>query len=162
MVGLVVNVIGWLGYSRIILKADNEPAIQALVRQSLEVIKVEVKEVEQVTNENPPAYDSQANGGTEVGVRIVRGMVRTLELCLEARINKHIPVGQPMMALWLTSVLCFFAFRSAASPGVSRMGAPRGIGIRKKVTLLSSMSRSNMASRGLTPDESGRIPPLAV
>ena len=80
VVDLVVNIIEWLGHSRLILKADNEPAIQALIRQALEMIKVEVKEVDQVTSESPPAYDSQANGGTEVGARIVSGMLRTIQL----------------------------------------------------------------------------------
>ena len=126
VVGLVLNVVEWLGYSRIILKADNEPAIQALVRQSLEMVKVEVKEVEQVTRESPPAYDSQANGGTEVGVRIVRGQLRTLKLCLEARIDKQIPVGHPIMA-WLLEHACLILTATVkGSDGITAWTRVRG------------------------------------
>jgi hypothetical protein len=102
---MVVDDIEWLGHTRIILKTDNEPAVQALAKQALELAKVEVKELEQATTENPPAYDSQANGGTEVGVRVIRGMMRTLKLCLEQRLDKHIPVSHPVMA-WLLEHVC--------------------------------------------------------
>ena len=105
VVDLVVNIIEWLGHSRLILKSDNEPAVKALVRASLEMAKVEVKAIEQITSESPPAYDSQANGGTEVGVRVIRGLLRTLKLCLESRIDKHIPVGHPIVA-WMLEHVC--------------------------------------------------------
>jgi hypothetical protein len=101
----VVKIIEWLGHSRLMLKSDNGPAVKALVRASLEIAKVEVKEIEQITSESPPAYDSQANGGTEVGVRVIRGLLRTLKLCLESRIDKHIPVGHPVVA-WMLEHIC--------------------------------------------------------
>ena len=72
----------WLGYTRVILKADNEPAVQALVRRVLELAKVECKDFEQLTREQPAAYDSQSNGGTEVGVRLNRGLLTIVQLCL--------------------------------------------------------------------------------
>ena len=75
--GLVTNMIirdgEWLGHTRFILKADNEPALQALVKAVLQMIKIDCKHVEQVSAEAPPTYDSQANGGIEVGIRIVLG-----------------------------------------------------------------------------------------
>ena len=72
---MAVNDAEWLGHTRVIMKADNEPAVQALVHQSFELAKVEVKDLEQATRENPPAYNSQANGGTEAGVRVIRGLL---------------------------------------------------------------------------------------
>ena len=48
---------------------------------------------------------AQANGGIEVGVQIVRGMLRTLKLCLEQRIDKHMPVSHPVVA-WLLEHAC--------------------------------------------------------
>ena len=33
----------WLGHTRIIVKADNEPAIQALARRAIELAKIELK-----------------------------------------------------------------------------------------------------------------------
>ena len=47
-----------MGHTRIIPKADNEPAIQALARRATELAKVELKDVEQVSKEDPLAYDS--------------------------------------------------------------------------------------------------------
>ena len=41
-----------------------------------------------------------SNGGTEVGVGIMRGMFRTMELCLEERLDKTMPVDHPFVA-WL-------------------------------------------------------------
>ena len=41
-----------------------------------------------ISKEDPAPYDSQGNGGIEVGVMILRGLFRTLKLCLEARLGK--------------------------------------------------------------------------
>ena len=90
----------WLGHTRIIVKADNEPSIQALARRAIELAKVEIKDLDQVSKEDPVAYDSMTNGGTEVGVGLMRGLFRSVKLCLEQRINKQIPVDHPMIA-WL-------------------------------------------------------------
>ena len=40
VVSRVVAAVEWLGYSRIMIKSDNEPAIRGLVRESLKAIKV--------------------------------------------------------------------------------------------------------------------------
>jgi hypothetical protein len=102
--GIVVDKIltdlEWLGHTRIIVKADNEPAIQALARRAIELAKIELNDMEQVSNEDPVAYDSMTNGGTEVGVRLLRGLFRSVKLCLEARIDMDIPVDHPMIA-WM-------------------------------------------------------------
>ena len=96
----VVQDVAWLGHTKLIIKADGEPALQALVKRVLEVARVECPEAESISKENPPAYDSQANGSIETGIRLVRGLFRTIKLCTEARLNKHIPVDHPIMA-WL-------------------------------------------------------------
>ena len=46
-----------------------------------------------ISQEHPPAYDSQSNGGVEVGVKLIRGFFLTLKLCTEARIDKFNPRG---------------------------------------------------------------------
>ncbi len=97
--------LAWLGHTRIIVKADGEPALQALVHRVMELAKVDFKDLEQMTKEDPATYDSQSNGGTEVGVRLVRGMLRTIKLCLEQRIDKYIPVDHPVMA-WMVEHVC--------------------------------------------------------
>ena len=79
---LVADDIAWLGYTKLIIKSDNEPALLALVRQVLNKVMADPQALEQASQESSPEYDSQANGGTEIGVKLVRGLFRTLKLCL--------------------------------------------------------------------------------
>ena len=51
---MVLRDVEWLGHTRFILRADREPAIQALVKAALEMIKIECKHVEQASAETPP------------------------------------------------------------------------------------------------------------
>ena len=76
---LIVADIEWLGHTRVILKSDNEPSILALRRRVARMLKMNESFVN-VQEENPVAYDSQSNGGIEVGIRIIRGFYRTLKL----------------------------------------------------------------------------------
>ena len=100
VVDRILQDLEWLGHTRLILKADNEPSIQALARRSIELAKIELKDLDQVSKEDPVAYDSMTNGGTEIGVQLLRGLFRTVKLCLEQRIDKQIPVDHPMTA-WM-------------------------------------------------------------
>ncbi len=100
VVGLVVDAVKWLGYPKMILKSDGENAVVKLVKKSLDEIKCGVEGIESVTSEESPPYDSQANGGTEVGIRAVRGLFRTLKLNLEERLGREVPPNHPLMA-WL-------------------------------------------------------------
>ena len=72
----------------------------ALIKRSLEDIRVTVGNVAQVTMEHPPTYDYKSNGGIETGVRIIRGQFRTFKLCLESRIGKRIPIDHAII-IWL-------------------------------------------------------------
>ncbi len=47
-----------------------------------------------------PECDCQSNGGTEVGIRAVRGLFRTMRLCLEKRIVHRVPPNHPLTS-WL-------------------------------------------------------------
>ncbi len=99
-VGLVVSAVSWIGHVKVILKSDGEPAILKLVKKSLEEIKTKVEDMETATREQSHPRDSQSNGGTEVGIRIVRGLFRTLRLCLEKRVGHRIPPNHPLTP-WL-------------------------------------------------------------
>ena len=79
---LIVADLDWMGHTKLIVKADNERAIKAVKERVIKIIRERSPGVANVQEESPPAYDSQANGGTEVGVRIVRGLFRTMKLCL--------------------------------------------------------------------------------
>ena len=94
---LVVRAVEWLGHTKLILKADNEPALRTLIEQSLEEIRIKVRGVSQISVEHPPRYDSQSNGGVETGVRFIRWQFRTFKLCLEARICKIVPIKHALV-----------------------------------------------------------------
>ena len=87
------------------MKSDNGPATQALVARVLELAKIECKDFVQMTKEQSAAYDSQSNGGTQVGIRLVRGLPRTIKLCLGARVGKYIPVDHAVMP-WMIEHVC--------------------------------------------------------
>ena len=97
----LVDDIAWLGYTRILLRSDNEPAIVALLKESLKALRIEGV-VEQASGEHPPPYDSQANGCIEIGVKSVRGHMRTLQVALQSTIGYKIPCRHPIMS-WLAS-----------------------------------------------------------
>ena len=96
----LVGDIAWLGYSRIILNSDSKPAIVRLLKDALKALRVEG--IEQACEEHPPPYDPQANGGIEVGVKLVKGQFRTMCSALEAKVGYKIPVAHPIIA-WLVS-----------------------------------------------------------
>ena len=102
---LVADAVAWIGHTKLIIKADNEASLQALVIRSLEVIRVKCEKVQNVSKEQPPKYDSQSNGATEVGVQLIRGLFRTLKLCLEARIGKFVPINHALIP-WLLEHTC--------------------------------------------------------
>ncbi len=126
---LVANIVAedilWLGHVELIVKADNEPALQALVTRVLEVVRVKGA-LSKVTREEPAKYDSQSNGGTEVGVRLVRGLFRTLKLCLEARVDRYIPVDHALIP-WLLQHTCLLLNTKTRGPdGLTPWARARG------------------------------------
>ena len=95
---LIADDIKWMGHAKIALKYDNEGSLRALIKQVVKILHEDSPtpvvegadwDGQGVMHENPPTYDSQSNGGTEIGVRLVRGLFRTLRLCLEARLGKR-------------------------------------------------------------------------
>ena len=96
----VIDDLKWLGYSKVILKSDNEPAIVKLLSESLKALRIEG--IEQAMEEHPPPYDPQANGGIEIGVKLVKGHLRTMRSALEARVGYRVPVSHPLMS-WLVT-----------------------------------------------------------
>ena len=99
-VDAIVESVLWLGYSRVIRKSDNEPAIMKLLQEGLGALKV--GGVDQASEEHPPPYDPQANGAVEAAVKQVKVRFKTLKLCLERRIGKRIPPKHPITA-WLVA-----------------------------------------------------------
>ena len=83
-----------LGYRRIILKSDQEPAILALKNEIRKNIK------EEVVFEESPVGESQSNGMIERAVRDVKAQIRTMKEALDARYG--IRIGNEIHAMaWL-------------------------------------------------------------
>ena len=79
-----------------------------LVIEALKALRI--SGVERVSEEKSVQYDPQTNSSAETGVRLVKGSIRTLQLCLERRLGFRIPVTHPIVS-WLVShaadVRCF-------------------------------------------------------
>lgn len=58
-----------------------------------------------VTTEHPATYNSQSNGRADTCVWIVRGMFRTLKLCIGGRISTIIPINRAVIP-WLLDDTC--------------------------------------------------------
>ena len=94
-VSRIVEAVRWLGFSRIILKSDNEPSIRALVKDALAAVRVEC-DIDEAKPEHSTPYDSQSNGGIENAIRNLRRQMRSIRSCLEERISAKI---EPTSAL---------------------------------------------------------------
>ena len=129
----VVSSLSWLGHARIILKSDGEPAIKALVKRVIELAKVEVKSLDQISSETSAAHDSQSNGSTEVGVQLVRGLFRTLRLCLEERINKLIPATHALTAWLVEHAALLYTASVRGEDGHTAWGRARGRAFRQQL-----------------------------
>ena len=88
-----------LGYYRLHLKSDQEPAIVALreaVKAALADEKIEVMP------EESPLGESQANGEVENSVRMIKAQVRKLRLSLESRYKVKLREDHPIIP-WLVA-----------------------------------------------------------
>ena len=108
--------IAWLGWSRVIIRSDNEPALVKLVIETLKTLKV--NGLEQASAEGSVPYDPQSNGAAEAAVGILKGSLRTLILGLERQIGARVPVTHPIVT-WLV--------RHAAMLRTLRVKGPDGL-----------------------------------
>ena len=90
----VVRNIASLGYKKVTLCSDQEPAILDLIEGIIAARK------EPTIPQNSPVGESQANGLVERAFRSVKDQVRTLRLALQKRVGCRIPVGHPIMT-WI-------------------------------------------------------------
>ena len=77
--------IGALGYNRIVLKSDQEPAIKDLKA------RVKAERGEEIIMEESPAYEHRSNGEVERAIQTVQGQIRTLKSALESRYAWQMP-----------------------------------------------------------------------
>ena len=91
---VVKDTIDQLGYKKLILKSDGEPAILALKE------KVKAEREEDIILENSPAHDSQSNGEIEQAIQSWQGQCRTVKSAFETRCKRKLPNNHPLFP-WL-------------------------------------------------------------
>ncbi len=154
---LVLKDILWLGHTKLILKGDNERSLQALIGQVMQKLRVEFKNGENVTKEDPAKYDSQSNGGIEVGVMLVRGLFRTLKLCLESRIDQFITVGHPVVP-WLLEHTCMILnTRHRGEDGLTAWARVRGRAFNQKLVGFGEAVLYKLPMKGPHHDPDGNM-----
>jgi len=157
VVDLVCQAVAWFGYTRLILKTDNEKALLSLVKQALEAVRVEIKDVVQISDEHSAEYDSQSNGGTEVGIRAVRGLFRTIKFCTERRIGQEIPVNHPLTA-WLVEHVCtLLNALSVGTDGMTPWQRLRGRGFGQKLIGFVEAVMYKLPAKGPQHDVHGNM-----
>ena len=102
-IGALKRIVEQLGYKRIVMKSDNEPAIlllKDLVRKETDV---------EIVMEEAPVGDHQANGAAENAVKNIQGQFRALKDALETRLGGRIQgdhVAVPWLIMHASSVIC--------------------------------------------------------
>ena len=92
------------GVKRCTLKADNEPAIQALLAA------VRKKRIDETVIEQPPIYSHQSNGPAENAVKRIEGKTRTLVFALEKRLGVRIS-ARSIVLPWIVRHVAFMITR---------------------------------------------------
>ena len=153
---LVVEDLKWLGHTRIILKSDNERSIGALRARVARIMKVQ-EHVVNVQEEAPNTYDSQSNGGVEVGIRLVRGMFRTLKLCLEARLQKYMPINHALTPWLLEHVSMIINSRCRGSDGMTPWQRLKGRNFRQMILGFGENILYKLPSKGPRSQPDGNM-----
>jgi len=122
---LVTSAVLWLGHLEVIMRGDNWPAPQILIERSMRLTRIKVMDgsvdtsLKRLSKEEPAKYDSQSNGGVEVGVMLIRGLFMTLEVCLESHLGRFIPISHAVVP-WLLENTCLIPnMRSRGTDGIT-------------------------------------------
>ena len=153
---LVVEDLKWLGHTRLILKSDNERSIGALRTRVTRIMKVQ-EHVVNIQEEAPNTYDSQSNGGVEVGIRLVRGMFRTLKLCLEARLQKYMPINHAVTPWLLEHVSMIINSRCRGSDGMTPWQRLKGRNFRQMILGFGENILYKLPSKGPRSQPDGNM-----
>ena len=85
-----------IGYKKIVIKGDNEPAIVSLQEETRN------SREDETILENSPVGQSQSNGIAERAVQAAGEQLRTFKLGLENRLGVSIPAVHPVVA-WMAN-----------------------------------------------------------
>ena len=153
----LVEDIRWLGHTRIALKADNERAIVKLLKEALKAAKTDIAELEQVTEEFPSAYDSQSNGDIENAIRNFQGLMRTMKLGLERRLNVSVPTTHPLMS-WLAEHTAWtMSTRHKGADGKTAYERVRGMSFGRRLLEFGEKILYKLPTKGPRHDAAGKL-----
>ena len=108
---ILVTFVEELGYEKIVLKSDQEPAIMGLKA----AVKRELST--RVVFEESPVGESQALGGINVQIQIIQGQVRTLRDALEVKYQQRM--------MWDSTLIPWMIHSAVGILNRYRMGGDR-------------------------------------
>ena len=147
----------WLGHTSMILKGDNERSIQAVLARLAGRVKAKCADLEQVSTEASARYDSQSNGLTEVGIMMIRGLFRSLKLCLESRIERRIPESHALIS-WLLQHTCLVLNACVKGPdGLTAWNRVRGRNFHAPMANFGEQVLYKLPSKGPLSDPDGNM-----
>jgi len=116
-----------MGYKKIILKSDNEPAIMALKQAVKDMSTVEI------INEESPVGDSKANGDIENAIQRMEGQFRTLKLALDASYNTRIEGNHAIIPWIIMHSCCLLSWYQVGSDGKTPFQRWKGRNFRRPI-----------------------------
>ena len=151
----LVEDIKLLGYTKVILKSDNEKAIVKLLQESLRRVKTEV--MDQVASEHPPSYDSQSNGSIENAVKQVQGHLRTLKFSLEMRVKASVPATHAVVSWMVEHAAWLLTIRPRGPDGLTPYQRVRGRNFGKRLLEFGEVCFYKLPTKGPRHDERGKL-----
>ncbi len=147
-VDILLEDLKWLGYQRIALRSDNEPAILKLLKEALTEMRYKLEDLEQACEEHPNTYDSSGNGEIEATVKQLSGILRSNKLDLEDRIGKKIPQSHPLIS-WLVEYCAWIAnIRTKGPDGITSYHRVRGREFGKRLVPFAELVEVHLAPKG--------------
>ena len=123
VVDSVVADCSWLGYARVLLKADNEPAIAKVIVEALKGLRIQGRDA---SDESAVPYDPQTNGGAAAAVRLVKGSMKTLWTGVERRLGVKVQVRHPVLSWLVSHAADTRSFRARGPDGMTGYHRARG------------------------------------
>ena len=154
-VARIVEDIKWLGYTKLLVKSDNEPAIVALCNEALRRLRIEG--ISQASREGPPAYDSSSNGAVEAAVKAVQGLLRTVKLGFERKTNCVVPEEHPLLAWMVEHVGWILTTRARRTDGRTGFHHVRGRPFHKRQVEIFEQCLHKLPTKGLLRDAQAKL-----
>ena len=98
-------------------------------------------------HENAPEYDPQANGNAEVGVKLVKGMVRTMRPGLERELGFRVPARHPLITWLLQHAANTLTWVVKGQDGSTAYHRIRGKPFRTRLLTCGEQGRCKMRSQ---------------